>query len=126
MQARPRLENLESRRLLATSVVTSYTLPGAIPVPQGIASVPGGYLWVTAQNANQVDAVNPSTGAVTPFNLPHQNSLPEAITLDAEEMRAAAWFTRADLANRREAGFNLPPRDSIARKLIEDWIAEEH
>ena len=53
-------------------------------------------------------------------------AMSEEITLDAEEMRAAAWFTRADLANRHEAGFNLPPRDSIARKLIDDWIAEEH
>ncbi|OYV84808.1 MAG: NADH pyrophosphatase, partial [Acidiphilium sp. 21-68-69] len=48
----------------------------------------------------------------------------ETITLDTEEMRAAAWFTREDLANRHAAGFNLPPQDSIARKLIDDWIAE--
>lgn len=53
----------------------------------------------------------------------HAEALTEAITLDTEEMRAAAWFTRADLANRKQAGFNLPPRDSIARKLIDDWIA---
>lgn len=51
-------------------------------------------------------------------------ALSETITLDNEEMRAAAWFTREDIANRKEAGFNLPPKDSIARKLIEDWIGE--
>lgn len=50
-------------------------------------------------------------------------ALSEMITLDPDEMRAAAWFNRADIANRRQAGFNLPPRDSIARQLIEDWIA---
>ncbi|MGC9269575.1 NAD(+) diphosphatase [Acidiphilium sp.] len=50
-------------------------------------------------------------------------ALSETITLDTEEMRAAAWFTRDDLANRRQAGFNLPPKDSIARRLIEDWMA---
>ncbi|MDD2875987.1 MAG: NAD(+) diphosphatase [Acidiphilium sp.] len=49
----------------------------------------------------------------------------EAITLDVEEMRAAAWFTREDLANRRSAGFSLPPRDSIARRLIEDWMRQQ-
>ncbi len=51
-------------------------------------------------------------------------ALTETITLDPEEMRAAAWFTRSDLAHRKEAGFNLPPRDSIARRLIEEWMAE--
>ena len=44
--------------------------------------------------------------------------------LDDEEMRAAAWFTREDIANRKATGFNIPPHDSIARKLIDDWIAE--
>jgi NAD+ diphosphatase len=52
------------------------------------------------------------------------DALSEAITLDTEEMRAAAWFTRDDLLNRRQAGFNLPPKDSIARRLIEDWMTE--
>lgn len=51
-------------------------------------------------------------------------AMSETVTLDDEEMRAAAWFTREDLANRKASGFNLPPRDSIARKLIDDWIAE--
>lgn len=46
------------------------------------------------------------------------------IVLDTEEMRAARWFTRTDIENRREAGFNLPPKDSIARRLIDDWMAE--
>ncbi|MCF3946083.1 NAD(+) diphosphatase [Acidiphilium sp. AL] len=48
----------------------------------------------------------------------------EDIVLDVEEMRAARWFSRADIENRKSAGFNLPPRDSIARRLIEDWMAE--
>ncbi|MCW8308489.1 NAD(+) diphosphatase [Acidiphilium sp. PA] len=51
-------------------------------------------------------------------------ALSETITLDEEEMRAAAWFTREDLVNRKQAGFNLPPKDSIARRLIEDWMDE--
>lgn len=51
-------------------------------------------------------------------------ALTETITLDTEEMRAAAWFTRDDLARRKQSGFNLPPRDSIARRLIDDWITQ--
>lgn len=47
----------------------------------------------------------------------------EAITLDTSEMRDAQWFTAADIANRKTLGFNLPPRDSIARLMIEDWLA---
>lgn len=50
-------------------------------------------------------------------------ALTETIILDAEEMRDAAWFTRDDIANHKAAGFNLPPHDSIARKLIETWMA---
>lgn len=49
-------------------------------------------------------------------------ALTDVITLDAEEMRAARWFTREEIDNRKSAGFNLPPRDSIARRLIEDWM----
>ncbi|HQT89801.1 MAG TPA: NAD(+) diphosphatase [Acidiphilium sp.] len=47
----------------------------------------------------------------------------ETITLDTNEMRAARWFTPADIANRHALGFNLPPRDSIARRLIESFLA---
>jgi len=49
--------------------------------------------------------------------------LSEDIVLDTTEMRDARWFTRADIANRDALGFNLPPNDSIARRLIEDWLA---
>ena len=45
------------------------------------------------------------------------------ITLDTSEMRAARWFTPADIADRHAQGFSLPPRDSIARHLIEQFLA---
>jgi NAD+ diphosphatase len=51
-------------------------------------------------------------------------ALSEEIVLDATEMRAAHWFTREDIANRKALGFELPPQDSIARRLIEDWLAQ--
>jgi NAD+ diphosphatase len=54
----------------------------------------------------------------------YAEALSEEITLDPTEMRAASWFTRADIDNRKTLGFNLPPPDSIARRLIEDWLAQ--
>jgi NAD+ diphosphatase len=46
----------------------------------------------------------------------------EAITIQADELSDARWFTRAELRNPDGGGFKLPRRDSIARRLIEDWI----
>lgn len=54
----------------------------------------------------------------------YAEALSEEITLDETEMRAARWFTRADIENRKALGFNLPQGDSIARRLIEDWLAQ--
>ena len=39
-------------------------------------------------------------------------------------MRDASWFSREDIENHEALGFNLPSQDSIARRLIEDWLAE--
>ncbi len=42
-----------------------------------------------------------------------------------DEIEAAAWFTRAELrASPEDDSFRLPRRDSIARRLIEDWLAD--
>ncbi len=54
----------------------------------------------------------------------YAEALSEEIILEASEMRDARWFTRSDIANRKALGFNLPPQDSIARLLIEDWLAQ--
>ena len=52
----------------------------------------------------------------------HAEALTEAVSVDTTELRDARWFSRADLRNRDALGFSLPPRDSIARQLIEDWL----
>jgi NAD+ diphosphatase len=52
----------------------------------------------------------------------YAEALTEEIVLDTVEMRDARWFTRADIDNRKALGFNLPPQDSIARRLIDDWL----
>ncbi len=52
----------------------------------------------------------------------HAEGLTEAITLDPEELRDARWFSRAELRDPAPQGFSLPRPDSIARRLIEDWL----
>ncbi|MFC0387301.1 NAD(+) diphosphatase [Muricoccus vinaceus] len=52
----------------------------------------------------------------------HAEALSEEITVDETELRDARWFTRDELRNPESAGFSLPRVDSIARRLIEDWL----
>jgi len=47
-----------------------------------------------------------------------------AITVDYSELEDARWFERDWLlSNRDDDSFRMPRRDSIARRLIEDWLA---
>ncbi len=53
----------------------------------------------------------------------------EAITVDGTEVREARWFSAAELRAAGEWGdegttLMLPRRESIARSLIEEWLAE--
>lgn len=47
------------------------------------------------------------------------------ITIDGDEIVEAAFFTRDEIRRRDALGFGLPPRTSIARRLIEDWLEGE-
>ncbi len=50
---------------------------------------------------------------------------PAPIRIYEEEIESARWFTRAELRESPEdETLRLPRRDSIARRLVEDWIAE--
>ncbi|GAB4353751.1 MAG: NAD(+) diphosphatase [Kiloniellaceae bacterium] len=45
--------------------------------------------------------------------------------LGPDELESARWYTRDELRNSPEnETFKLPRRDSIARRLIEDWLEE--
>jgi len=44
--------------------------------------------------------------------------------VDAHELEAAAWFSRDDLRDFPNRGLILPRPISIARRLIEDWLAQ--
>jgi NAD+ diphosphatase len=49
--------------------------------------------------------------------------LTEAITIDPEEMLDVRWFSRDEISDPAAHDFALPRVDSIARRLIEDWMA---
>ena len=53
----------------------------------------------------------------------YAEALTEEITIDPEELKDARWFTRDEMRNCDQHGFALPRVDSIARRLIEDWLA---
>ncbi len=45
------------------------------------------------------------------------------ITVDGEEIVAAAWYTREEIAEQTASGeLTLPPFDSISHLLVTDWI----
>ncbi len=53
----------------------------------------------------------------------YAEGLTDEITIDPEELKDARWFARDELLNPDQNGFQLPRSDSIARRLIEDWLA---
>ncbi len=53
----------------------------------------------------------------------YAEALTERITIDPTELTDARWFTREEIADPEGHDFRLPRADSIARRLIEDWMA---
>jgi len=52
----------------------------------------------------------------------HAEGLSDDIRIDPEELQDARWFTREQVRDPAAHGFSLPRVDSIARRLIEDWL----
>jgi NAD+ diphosphatase len=52
----------------------------------------------------------------------HAEGLSDDIHIDHDELKDARWFTRDQIRNHQALGFSLPRADSIARRLIEDWM----
>jgi NAD+ diphosphatase len=48
----------------------------------------------------------------------------DRLRIDPDELVDASWFTREQLADPERRPVKLPNPDSIARHLIEDWLAE--
>jgi NAD+ diphosphatase len=53
----------------------------------------------------------------------HAEALTEEIAIDPSEIADARWFSREEICGHEALGFSLPRADSIARRLIEDWVA---
>ena len=53
----------------------------------------------------------------------YATALTEEITIDPKEISDARWFTRDEMRHCADHDFVLPRSDSIASRLIEDWIA---
>jgi NAD+ diphosphatase len=48
----------------------------------------------------------------------------DRLSVDPHELESARWYTRSEmLASPEDESFRLPRRDSIARRLVEDWLA---
>jgi NAD+ diphosphatase len=46
-----------------------------------------------------------------------------ALRPSLDELETARWYTRAEMrASPENEAFRLPRRDSIARRLVEDWL----
>jgi NAD+ diphosphatase len=46
------------------------------------------------------------------------------LRIDKSEIDQASWYSRDELrASPEDERFRLPRRDSIARRLVDDWIA---
>ena len=54
----------------------------------------------------------------------HAKATSTEINRNDEEVEDAQWFTLDELRNFERMGNTLPRPDSIARRLIEDWMAE--
>jgi NAD+ diphosphatase len=53
----------------------------------------------------------------------HAHALTTQITVDPDELEDARWVDRGWLLGHSDDDtFGLPRRDSIARRLIEDWL----
>ena len=94
-QLRPRLLELEARRLLAS--ITEYPIPTGSSYPQGIAAGPDGALWFTEQIGNNIGRIT-TAGVVTEYPIPTAGSQPIGIVAGPD---GALWFTqRADRIGR--------------------------
>lgn len=49
----------------------------------------------------------------------------ESLSVDTQEIEHAAWYHRDDLLNSpQDETFRLPRKDSIARRLVDEWLFE--
>ncbi|MCP5367215.1 MAG: NAD(+) diphosphatase [Hyphomicrobiales bacterium] len=86
---------------------------------------------VAEESGIRVDLASVSYRASQPWPFPSSLMLgyrATAVSVDIDdtidELEEARWFTRNQLPHMEEMGYRLPRPDSIARWLIEEWMAE--
>src|ERR1022692_3794370 len=84
----PRLEVLEERCLLTSSISEFPVTPGSFPL--GITAGPDGDLWFTQLMNNQIGEIDPVMHGVTEYTLPTPKSAPMGITTGPDHN---VWFT---------------------------------
>ena len=53
----------------------------------------------------------------------HAEALSPTLNVDTDELETAAWYHRETLlASPENETFRLPRKDSIARRLVDDWL----
>ena len=53
----------------------------------------------------------------------HAEARSQTLVVNTDELETAAWYRREDLlASPEDATFRLPRKDSIARRLVDDWL----
>lgn len=55
----------------------------------------------------------------------HATALTERLEVNTDELESAAWYHRSELHEPPSERLRLPRTDSIARRLIDDWLREE-
>ncbi len=53
----------------------------------------------------------------------HADATSDDVRFDRDELEDARWFSRRELADGGAGIKHRPRSDSIARRLIEDWVA---
>jgi virginiamycin B lyase len=93
-RARPRLEGLEDRCLLAPTI-TEFPVPATNAGPYDITAGPVGNLWFTDGGTGSIGMINPTNDTINEFPVPTPHGPPHAITAGPD---GNLWFTET-LAN---------------------------
>ncbi len=117
-RARPRVESLEDRCLLAATVIGQYAIPTAHAAAFGITAGPDGNFWFTEFKGNQIGEIDPATGALAEYSLNTPFAVPFGIASGPD---GRVWFTEMfanqigaiDPATHSISEYALPTSDSL-------------
>jgi len=84
---------------------------------------------VREESGIEVDAVRYHSSQPWPFPASlmlgfHAVARSRDLVIDPEELEDGRWFTAREVRNFAALGLSLPRPDSIARRLVESWLAE--